>query len=784
MRVLVSFVLLVSMATAAAAARFETNHALGKPTTQTSVVWGGDPSRAVDGNTDGNYANNSVTHTQVEFEPYWQVDLGGKYMIDRLEIFNRADCCNDRLRNVLVFFSEEPMTSRSIFDTIQQAGVTTRSALGQLDAEHKLEPHVRARYIRIQLYDVGLLSLAEVRAIESVEIDGPAPIAAATSWVPTGVYTSGSAFALAEIDAALSSFHRGFDGTLHAATDVAADRRVLGSPQIADAAPAVAVDKGSNTVFVAVRGADGGLYVATGSSPSKDAPRVWNWTLIATTTGAPAIIAAGDKVVVSWLEGAHIRSTWRKIVNGWWAPPTIHIDATTPPSLARDESGAVGIAFLRWDGSINFVKGRPTGLSIAWSGVQVIPGRSYGARVGLTAWGDLFVVSALGGDARPYVAIQQVQNESLVWHGFEPAWGVNDVRLSEVPTVAMFQGVMFVLARDFGNSLRYWVRNPNVRSYRYGAGDMWLGGRVVGGWGIGATPPALAAVGSSKVWGVWGSPSEFYVATRGIGDRQIYAINFARFVSLDVFSSFGISLRPTDDVPELDVRTVRNLFEHMVAFLSLPGSGAWAANARNPECGASQVRILLDPAAVGQTRPALCPPEMTLNASFQPLDTMFHEWMHMDHARRSLANRPGYGTTFDNPMPKLCATDADCGGDTCRLADEEFGAFDPRDSAAIRRWIGSRVCITSDGRPQGHVDFYALGNSEHDFIETAMLYRWRGRQLKAMALADLVRGNPRLYHMYGWLYVNYFDIVEYSGDGSENVAKADRNAGWWGMPSN
>src|SRR3954452_15332870 len=52
------------------------NYALGKPATQSSTGWGGAASRAVDGNTDGNFFDNSVTHTLLEANAWWEVDLG------------------------------------------------------------------------------------------------------------------------------------------------------------------------------------------------------------------------------------------------------------------------------------------------------------------------------------------------------------------------------------------------------------------------------------------------------------------------------------------------------------------------------------------------------------------------------------------------------------------------------------------------------------------------------------------------------------------------------------
>jgi azurin len=56
--------------------------------------------RAIDGNTDGRWDANSSTHTQDEDAPWWEVDLGGASPIDRIVLWNRTDCCQDRLAGV------------------------------------------------------------------------------------------------------------------------------------------------------------------------------------------------------------------------------------------------------------------------------------------------------------------------------------------------------------------------------------------------------------------------------------------------------------------------------------------------------------------------------------------------------------------------------------------------------------------------------------------------------------------------------------------------------------
>jgi len=72
---------------------------LKKPTGQSSTMNSGYAKRAVDGNTDGKWAGNSCTQTNVETNPYWYVDLEKPASVSKVQVFNRADCCGDRISN-------------------------------------------------------------------------------------------------------------------------------------------------------------------------------------------------------------------------------------------------------------------------------------------------------------------------------------------------------------------------------------------------------------------------------------------------------------------------------------------------------------------------------------------------------------------------------------------------------------------------------------------------------------------------------------------------------------
>ncbi|MFC1765696.1 LamG-like jellyroll fold domain-containing protein [Planctomycetota bacterium] len=70
------------------------NVALYGTATQSSLDNGGDPARAIDGDSHGVWSDGSVTHTDPTLPPHWwQVDLGAPYHIDEIQIYGRTDSC-------------------------------------------------------------------------------------------------------------------------------------------------------------------------------------------------------------------------------------------------------------------------------------------------------------------------------------------------------------------------------------------------------------------------------------------------------------------------------------------------------------------------------------------------------------------------------------------------------------------------------------------------------------------------------------------------------------------
>jgi alpha-L-fucosidase 2 len=139
------------------------NLALRKATTQSSTAFGGDSARAVDGNTSGVWSAGSVTHTDFEPEAWWQVDLGAVTEIDEIRLWNRTDCCAERLTDFYVHVSDQPFASTSLAETLADPDVWSYHHEGTAGTPSVVEVGRAGRYIRVQLAGENALSLAEVQ---------------------------------------------------------------------------------------------------------------------------------------------------------------------------------------------------------------------------------------------------------------------------------------------------------------------------------------------------------------------------------------------------------------------------------------------------------------------------------------------------------------------------------------------------------------------------------------------------------------------------------------------
>merc|ERR1711871_1488457 len=118
----------------------------GLKTAQSSQGWGGKSSRAIDGSVNGKYPSGTCTHTQKQ-KGWWKVDLGTKKHVTKVVIWNRTDCCQNRLLNTRVF-----------------AGSKMCGAIHSGKRRHSINCGGKAAsYIAVRRASVGYLTLCEVQ---------------------------------------------------------------------------------------------------------------------------------------------------------------------------------------------------------------------------------------------------------------------------------------------------------------------------------------------------------------------------------------------------------------------------------------------------------------------------------------------------------------------------------------------------------------------------------------------------------------------------------------------
>ena len=69
------------------------NFASGGVATQSSTFEHCIPARAIDGNTNDTYKQESCTHTSKESDPWWTVTFKYDILVKTVVIVNRGECC-------------------------------------------------------------------------------------------------------------------------------------------------------------------------------------------------------------------------------------------------------------------------------------------------------------------------------------------------------------------------------------------------------------------------------------------------------------------------------------------------------------------------------------------------------------------------------------------------------------------------------------------------------------------------------------------------------------------
>ncbi len=120
---------------------------------------------AVDGSTDGNFFDGSVTATNLDPNAWWQVDLGSSALVGTIVLWNRTDCCASRLSDYWVFVSDTPFAPTDNPATLQtRAGTWSIHETPTVAGSFSISTGgAQGRYVRVQLAETNYLSLAEVQ---------------------------------------------------------------------------------------------------------------------------------------------------------------------------------------------------------------------------------------------------------------------------------------------------------------------------------------------------------------------------------------------------------------------------------------------------------------------------------------------------------------------------------------------------------------------------------------------------------------------------------------------
>ncbi len=118
-----------------------------------SDPFGFSPNRAIDGNISG--INPDFTHTNNGPNEYWRLVLPANVPVDMVRIYNRTDCCGDRLNGAVLNAFSDAGLSTNIYASAPIAGSPAR-----IDFPLTGSPSVRALQVNHQNQ---FLSLAEVQ---------------------------------------------------------------------------------------------------------------------------------------------------------------------------------------------------------------------------------------------------------------------------------------------------------------------------------------------------------------------------------------------------------------------------------------------------------------------------------------------------------------------------------------------------------------------------------------------------------------------------------------------
>lgn len=148
---------------------------LGTATQSTSRTDDGYAANAIDGNTNGAWANNSVTHTlTTEVAPWWQVELQSESAIGNINIFNRTDaCCNARLSDFTVYVidANDNITFSQTFTSYPDPSMVVNAggAMGEIVKIVLNVPNTALSLAEVQVFESSSLSV-KGKVVDTIEL--------------------------------------------------------------------------------------------------------------------------------------------------------------------------------------------------------------------------------------------------------------------------------------------------------------------------------------------------------------------------------------------------------------------------------------------------------------------------------------------------------------------------------------------------------------------------------------------------------------------------------------
>uniref|UniRef100_A0A8B9GWX8 Fucolectin tachylectin-4 pentraxin-1 domain-containing protein n=1 Tax=Astyanax mexicanus TaxID=7994 RepID=A0A8B9GWX8_ASTMX len=141
--------------------------------TQSSLAFDGHPSKAIDKNKDTNYHQGSCTHTVIQQNPWWRVDLLDEFTITSIVITNRGDCCAGRLEGTEIHVGNSLINNGN---DNPRVGVISSIPAGKSKSFHFKEG-VSGRYLNVIIPGKKrILTLCEVQVFGFPRSEGNAAL--------------------------------------------------------------------------------------------------------------------------------------------------------------------------------------------------------------------------------------------------------------------------------------------------------------------------------------------------------------------------------------------------------------------------------------------------------------------------------------------------------------------------------------------------------------------------------------------------------------------------------